>query len=190
MATKGKNKTSKKNSSLFSKNILTRRLLLPFNKVSENIKDNLEILLKKKLEGLCTKEGYVQRDSIEVMTYSSGVIEASNVAFIVSFKCNICRPVEGMKIKCNVVNITKAGIKAVYDNELNSPVIIFIARDHNLNNPLYSNVKIKDIITVKVIGVRYELNDENISIIADLVNSKLKDKKGKKVRKKKSIKLS
>ena len=49
MATKGKNKTSKKNSSLFSKNILTRRLLLPFNKVSENIKDNLEILLKKKI---------------------------------------------------------------------------------------------------------------------------------------------
>ena len=182
MATKSKTKTSKKNDSLFSKNMLTRKINIPFNKISQDIKKNLEIVLKKDLEGLCTIEGYIQKDSIEVMTYSSGVLEADNVVFNVSFKCNICRPVEGMKIKCKVVNITKAGIKAVYGNELNTPVIIFIARDHNYNNQMYSTVKIEDTIQVRVIGIRYELNDENISILADLITPKsaLLDKKSKK----------
>ena len=182
MATKSKTKMSKKTDSLFSKNVLTRKINIPFNKISQDIKKNLEIVLKKDLEGLCTIEGYIQKDSIEVMTFSSGVLEADYVVFNVSFKCNICRPVEGMKIKCKIVNITKAGIKAVYGNELNTPVIIFIARDHNYNNQIYSTVKIDDTIQVRVIGIRYELNDENISILADLITPKstLIDKKSKK----------
>ncbi len=198
MAAKKTKSNKKKDDTLFSTNVLTRKILIPFNKIAENIKENLESILKKDLEGMCTMEGYIQKQSIEVMTYSSGVLEAANVVFNVSFKCNICRPVEGMKIKCNVVNITKAGIKAIYGNEINSPVIIFIARDHNYNNPFYSTIKIEDNIYIRVIGVRYELNDENISIIADLITpkSKILDKKYKhsekqsqKVKKKKSIKL-
>ena len=63
------------------------------------------------------------------MTYSSGVLEADNVVFNVSFKCNICRPDEGMKIKCKIVNITKAGIRAESQSSP-SPVVVFIARDH------------------------------------------------------------
>ena len=180
MVIKNKSKLSKKkDDTLFSKNILSRKILLPFNTIAENIKENLELMLKKELEGICTMEGYIQKNSIEVMTYSSGVLEDYRVNFNVSFKCNICRPVEGMKIKCNVVNITKAGIKAIYGNEMTSPVIIFIARDHNYNNPFYSTIKIDDNIQVRVIGVRYELNDENISIIADIITpkSKILDKK-------------
>ena len=78
-----------------------------------------------------------------------------------------------MKIKVNVKNITKAGIRAEYKDE-NSPIIIFISRDHVYNNSYFSSIKIDDTIYVKVIGVRYEINDEFISVIANLIDKKNK----------------
>ena len=40
-------------------------------------------------------------------------------------------------------------------------------------------MKQDQIITIKVIGIRYELNDEYISILAELVEPKKKSKKEK-----------
>ena len=43
--------------------------------------------------------------------------------FSVSFECLICHPVEGMQIKCKIDNVTKAGIRASYYNNIESPLI-------------------------------------------------------------------
>ena len=188
--------TKNKMHNLFSKNVISRDVYLDFNLVAENVRENLEIKLKDELEGKCTIEGFIKKNSINVLMYSSGVLNSTNVVFHVNFECKICRPIEGMKIKCNVVNITKAGIKATYGDELNSPVIIFIARDHNYNNKYYSTIKDGTNIHVRVIGVRYELNDENISVLAELimprtpkVSAKITPKNTKKYKKKGNIKL-
>ena len=93
--------------------------------------------------------------------------------FYVLFECLICRPSEGMKLKVIVKNITKAGIRAEYKDK-DSPVIVFISRDHVYNNKFFTSINIDDIIYVKVIGVRYELNDEFISVIAKLIDKKIK----------------
>ena len=105
-------------------------------------------------------------DTIDVKIY--------HVVFDVSFECDICHPVEGQLIKCQVQNITRAGIKAVYVKEKKSPIIVFIARDHHYSNEGFNKLKENDNITIKVIGIRYELNDEFISIIADLDDRKVK----------------
>ena len=91
----------------------------------------------------------------------------------------ICKPVEGITIKCNVKNVTKAGIRATYGSEAESPVIVFVARDHNYKKPEFSNIKINDEIIIRVIGTRYELNDKYISIIAELVTKYTKKKEKK-----------
>ena len=102
------------------------------------------------------------------MQPSSGEIQANNVVFIVMFECLICRPVEGQVIKVNVKNITKAGIRATYSKEQISPITVFVARDHHYNSVDFSKVKLNDDIVIKVIGIRYELNDENISVLGEL----------------------
>lgn len=84
------------------------------------------------------------------------------------FECLICRPVEGQIIECIVKNITKAGIRAIYESEEESPIIIFIARDHHYNNDYFTNIKENDKILVKVIGIRFELGDENISVLSEV----------------------
>ena len=87
--------------------------------------------------------------------------------FSTNIKLDICNPVEDIKIKCRVQDITKAGIRAKLDMDF-SPLIIFIARDHHNLNEKFQNVKENEIINVKIVGTRFELNDTYISVIGEL----------------------
>ena len=134
-------------------------------------------LLKETYEGKCSKEGYVKNNSINIITHSSCVIHGNKLAFDVSFECLICHPVENMKIKCVVKNVTRAGIRAVYYKEEENPIVMFIARENNIKNEEFNKVKENDIIVTKVIGIRYKLNDEHISIIGELSSTKKNKRK-------------
>jgi DNA-directed RNA polymerase subunit E'/Rpb7 len=177
MPTPGK---KKKDSNIYSKNVLSRDVHIRFSYIGNNIQENLQKQLEEELEGKCISEGFVKNGTIKIINYSSGVIKADKVIFRVSVECDICKPVEGMIMKAKITNITKAGIKCVWEDEKISPVIIFIARDHNHKNKYFHEVetdfekspKQKNNIKVKVIGIRYELNDEKISVLAELVKSK------------------
>ena len=119
------------------------------------------------MERKCMKEGYIKPESIRILSYSSGVVKDKFVRFQVSFECLICRPVEGQRIKCIAKNITKAGIRAIIDSE-ESPLTIFIAREHHTKNETYNKAKENDMISAKVIGIRYQLNDDFVSILGEL----------------------
>lgn len=73
-----------------------------------------------------------------------------------------------MEINCIAKNITKAGIRAELDMD-KTPAIIFVARDHHYINKMFNEVEEGNYITVKIIGQRFELNDTNVSAIAELV---------------------
>ena len=155
---------------IFNKALLSRNLNISINFIGSNLKEVLERKIASEVEGRCIPEGYVKIDSVKLLTYSSGKITNGNmVSFEVVFECQICLPVEGMLIECKSKVITKAGIKAEIDGDLDSPVIIFIARDHHYLTPYFSTVKEDQMIKVRVIGQRFELNDKAISIIAELI---------------------
>ena len=153
------------------KNIITRKIHLPFTSIGENIKENIEEFLRLQIEGKCIDEGYIRPNSIKIVSYSAGVIIGNNVIFNILFECLVCRPVEGMRFRALVKNVTKAGIRAEI-NETKSPVVVFIARDHHYKSKEFALLKEGDDVNVRVIGIRYELNDEYISIIGELVAKK------------------
>lgn len=163
-----KERTKKKSKSIYSKNMLTRKIVLPFTSVGGNLNQILKEKLEEELYNKCCKEGYIKSDSIRIVSYSSGIIQENNVHFDVLFECLICHPIEGQIIKCKVENITRAGIRAIYFKETKSPITIFIARDHHYDNKYFSTIKEEDVILIKVIGIRYELNDETISVLGEL----------------------
>jgi len=172
-----KSKNAKKRGmGIYMKNIITRKVYIPFNAIGQNIKQNIEEYLKKDIEGKCINEGYIRRDSINIISYSAGDIISDTALFIVMLECLICRPVEGMRFKAVAKNVTKAGIKAEIKEKI-SPMIIFIARDHHYKRVDFSKIKEGDDINIRVIGIRYELNDEYISIIGELIEQKTKLKK-------------
>ncbi len=155
---------------LYSQILITKNMPISINNIGNSIKATLEKAVASQIEGKCIVEGYIKPKTVEIITFSSGLVTGSFVVFEVVFQCYVCSPVEGMLINCVAKHINKAGIRAEV-NETPSPVIIFIARDHNYASPLFSQVKENDEIKVRVIGQRFELNDKYISIIAELVEA-------------------
>lgn len=154
--------------SLYVKNIISKKLSVPIKYVGTNIAEILEQILSSNFEGKCCVEGYVKRGSVKIITFSSGNILGNCVIFTVVFEYLVCNPPQGMRISCAVKNITNAGILAHIDEGEYSPLNIFIARDHHYNIPYFSELKEKDIIMVRVIGQRFELNDPFVSVIGEL----------------------
>ena len=160
---------------IFMKGVIDYRIILHINEVGNNLKEVLENKLITNFEGKCHKEGYIKPNSIQLISYSSGIIQNEFVHFRCVAETLICLPIEGMLIDCIAKNITKAGIKAEITEYDPSPLIIFIARDHFYDDPKFLEINENDNITIRVIGHKYELNDTFISVIAELV---IKKKKG------------
>ena len=162
--------------SIYMKNLLSKTITLSFNDIGNNITELITEKIIDTFSGICIEEGFVKPNSINLVEYSAGQIRGNIVVFIVNFECLICRPVAGLKFNCVVKNITKAGIRAEYiDNP--TPVIVFIAKDHHYDMDEFSKIKEDDIIRVRVIGIRFELNDKYISVIADFLSKNRKQNK-------------
>lgn len=166
----------KKEVGIYMTNLITRKIHVPFNKIGKNIANTIEIIIKKEIEGKCAIEGFIKPNSVKILTYSSGILVEDQVMFEVVFECLVCCPVEGMLIKCIVKNTTQAGIRALI-NEEPSPVVVYVSRDHHYNNKYFNTVKDSDEITVRVIGQRYELNDERVSVMGEIVEPKTERQK-------------
>ena len=164
-------KIKKRGVGIYMQNILYKQVTLPFHNIGNNVAELLSEKISRDFEGKCIEEGYIKPNSIRLISFSSGEIRGIEVLFTISFECLVCRPVEGLRFKCLVKNVTKAGIRAE-TNEPISPVVVFIARDHHHNIRAFSKLKENDEINVRVIGIRYELNDKYISVIAEYVEPK------------------
>ena len=159
---------------IYHNTMITKKVSVPISNIGKNLSETLENIISSDSEGRCIAEGYVKPRSTKILTYSSGLINSDTIIFEVVMECMICHPVEGMHIDCEIKNITRAGIRAE-TRDTPSPVVIFVARDHNTSNK-YSNLSENQEITVRVIGQRYELNDKYISIIAEIISVKKKKK--------------
>jgi DNA-directed RNA polymerase subunit E'/Rpb7 len=160
-------------SSVYSRCLITRTIMIPITSIGKNIKQTIENNIASNFEGKCVIEGYIKPNSSKLISYSSGLIDrAVNIVFEVVFECEVCFLVEGTLIQCTAKNITKAGIKAESSIDVPSPVIVFIARDHHYNNQYFNSIQEGDKFQVRVIGQRFELNDRYVSIIGELVKPK------------------
>jgi DNA-directed RNA polymerase subunit E'/Rpb7 len=177
--TKMRNVEKSKVYGVYIKSLLTQKVIISMNEVGKNIKQNLEKKITSKIEGRCIKEGFIKPNSVKIISYSSGLVNLSYIDFEVVFECMVCHPVEGMLIECDVRTVTKAGIHAVVNTDDGVvPVTVFVARDHNHNDAYFATIKENMKITVRVIGVRFELNDPFICVIAKLLQNRDDYRKG------------
>jgi len=158
---------------VYIRSALTMKVILSITEIGKNIKQNLEKYISKKIEGRCIVEGFIKPNSIKVISYSCGTVNGDFIEFQTVFECMICHPVEGMIIQCQTKTITKAGIHAeVIDDDGIVPLTIFVARDHHHKDKLFKSINENSKIFVRVIGIRYELNDPYISVIGELTEQK------------------
>lgn len=130
--------------------------------------------LKKEIEGLCVGDGYVIPGSIKLT-------ERGNISFPhealqlhysmrVNYEYILCNPNPGQVLQCKVHAKNKIGIIASIDDKL-SPLVILIPEDL-CDTPTKRKI-LKDatpgsLITVSVIGKKFEQNDKKITVIASI----------------------
>ena len=157
---------------LYMKNLLEMKVTLLPMEIGENqTKTNLQKIIQGHIEGKCIREGYVKPKSVQIRSYSSGLVKGERIEFTVLFECMTCNPVEGVLLNdCMIKSVTKAGIHCnVMDDDRNIPVTVFVARDHSVENTEFQNITDSDLgkkIQVKVVGTRFELNDECVEVLA------------------------
>jgi len=173
----------------YMSSVLTMKIFLKITEIGVSMKKNLEDIICSRTEGRCISEGYIRPKSIRILTYSSGKVNGDLVEYHATYECMLSHPVEGMKVECVCKMINKAGIHAEvvdYDEttgNTNIPIIVYIARDHHIDNNLFEHVKENDKLLVTIVGIRYELNDPHITTIGKLVENKKTDEFSKSIKK-------
>ena len=166
-----KNPQERKIYGVYMRSMLDRKVSLHITEIGRSVKPNLEMKISNEISGKCIDAGYIKPRSINVTNYSSGNVNGEYVEYHVTFECMVCLPVEGMLIECTCKSVTKAGIHAeVIDDQGNTPLTIFIARDHHHLNERIGNVKENETVVARIIGIRFELNDKYICAIAKLTD--------------------
>jgi len=159
---------------LYTPCVLNDKVVLEPNQINNNIESHLENVIKNKFGNKCIRDGYINRNSIKVISRSIGKINTSHlngsISYIVTYSADICNPLENTKLVVTVINKNKLGLLATNGTlERNGPLSIVIPKDQHLNKQLFEEIEEGDKIRISVIGTRYELFDEKISVIAELI---------------------
>jgi len=149
--------------------------LRPFE-VNDKIEDVFLKKIKEKNEGICTKHGYIKKNSIKIIKRSIGSIvqEHFNSTINYNFQCvaEIFNPVKGSIIKAIVQNKNEMGIlaKSFYDNEAILEVIIPKISAGIKSDIDLTKLNIGDEVYVEIYGKKFILYDKFISIIGKAID--------------------
>ncbi len=170
------------------KAVLRDFVKLHANEIGSNFRDVIQLKLCQMSEGICTRHGYILPGSIKVLSTSLGRMDGASlngaVVYEAEYEAQLYNPTIGSRVKARVVNINRFGILAhahMSDASIDSTSAMMTTRDvleiivaKQGGTVLASdvdleNVRIGDIVTVEILGKRFELNDTKISIIGKII---------------------
>lgn len=159
---------------IYQKLILTDSVNLNPKDINYNIDNVIKDKIKSKIEGKCIKEGYVKKDSVEIVNRSSGYLVNSNftgiVNYSVKYSADVCMLSKNQIIECDVHSIDKSQVICYIGQKENSPVEVYLNKQHHVGNEQFHNLNIKDRIKVKISGIYFEFKDSQIITIAEFID--------------------
>ena len=168
--------------SLYHSTCIRRKVCIPFSAITNFncMEAHLTQVISNEMDGRCIAEGFVKNGSCKIRSYSIGTFAAGNIVFDMEIECMLCCPKEGTVMNCIAKTVTQAGIRAhAFTKEHEpSPVVIYISREMHdattTNTRMMTNnaasmdsIKPGDVIQVRVVGRRFELNDKHVSVIGE-----------------------
>ena len=138
-------------------------------------------VLRKKYEGICSRFGYINENSIEIMDVGKGTVEIHTfhgfVLYNVKFKAAVCNPAIGSLMLADVISMNSFGILCASAYTMTGAkktniVDIIVPRQVNdmMSDPVHlNNIKVGDQINIEIIGKKYQLNHTRISTIGKVV---------------------
>jgi DNA-directed RNA polymerase subunit E'/Rpb7 len=158
-----------------NKQILQTNLNIESKDLNKDINNVIISKLKEKYEGLCSENGYILHDSIELINRKLGTINTinnvSNISYIVNYSADIIYPSEGDIIEITVDRINKMGVLGYIEIDTkdfeNSPLIVIIPNEYFTEKTRDINsITVKQKLNVEIIGCRIKYGAKKIQIIA------------------------
>lgn len=152
---------------LFERRQLTKKVHIYSKFLQKNMNAVILAQLKMNVEGKCSSEGFIQRNSITILDCSLGRTNyvKGGVDYDITFQADICFPHRGQNLKAPMTLKSKVGIHA----EL-SPLKILIPRDLHLGNKEFDEVKEGEDLEFEVVGSTFKQKDTEIVVVGKLLS--------------------
>jgi hypothetical protein len=156
---------------IYEPRVLTTTItLLPKYLNNKDIQTIIMDVLRAKVEGSCISDGYIKRDSVEILSRSLGCMEnhdfGANISYLIRYKADVCSPRVGQVIECIVDSHDETNSVCYVGSESTSPVEIYLFRDHYIGNAEFAGLKPGQRILVKVLQTEVSFGAEKVLVSA------------------------
>lgn len=129
-------------------------------------KIQIEALLRKKLatklEGKCSLHGWVQPNSIQVLSRSMGYVEkgrfTGDIVYHVQAEGKVYNPPAGLIVEGDVIRKNNMGMYVNYKDAVH----IILPRDLHIGDEAFDQITIGETVRVEIKKSRFQVNDEFI----------------------------
>lgn len=130
----------------------------------------LLLKLKQKLEGRCSRHGFVVPDSVELLSRSLGYAEkgrfTSDFIYYMKAQGKVYNPPDGLEVEGSVVRKNKMGLYVI----VNDAIRIMIPRDLHIGSPEFDEIEMGDVIKIQLKKSRFQVNDTHILSIGQFIS--------------------
>jgi len=147
--------------------------------MNSDIRNNMKIVLKKKLEKKCNKNGYID-EVYKIILHSNGIMIPENLngsaIYNIAYHCRLCIPIENSIIVAYIKMISSDLIVAI-----NGPLFIFIPKsyiDNNIwdipegfvNKKTSKKLAVSNYVKIQILDKRINQGDTQIKIMGKLLD--------------------
>ena len=155
---------------IFYSTVIWNRILITANDINKSLNDTIHKILVDNNEGKCVREGFIKENSIKLLKRSVPYVYGNQMngkLYVdVLYETEICCPMRGNIIECNIEKINKLGILAS-----SGPLSIIVARDFHKNKDVFKDLKENTSIKIEIIDKKFNINEKKISVIAKIYNA-------------------
>lgn len=170
---------------MYVRQTVVEQCRLAANEVTKEFREVLLGKLRARMEGRCSKHGYVKSGSIEIAKVAPGILRMislnGDVIYTVQFRAEICNPTIGSILRCRVKNTNKFGVLAVSmgDADTDGIVEVIVSKQGTFSSDIDLNaLKIGDVVNVELLGKKFEINDRKITGIGRIVTHEQRQEGG------------
>ena len=143
----------------------------------ESIDTLLAEKLQQKLEGKCSRHGFVVSGTLKVLSRSMGAMErgrfTGSILYYIQAEAEVLNPPEGAYLEGLVIRKNRMGMYVSYsvNNGENEAIRVIVPRDLHIGDENFEKVEIGETVKVEIKKSRFQINDPYTLSVGMFVSS-------------------
>lgn len=162
---------------IFFKCNITESVRLGCNELNSVFRETILEKCKSRLEGKCSRHGYIKKDSVEVLHIAPGLVRSfslnGDAIFIVQVQAEVCNPPIGSIVPGTVVRSNRFGVLATIsssDGDDGKVMEVIIAKQTTFKSVVdLTTLANGQGVAIEIIGKKFSINDNHICGIGKIV---------------------